>query len=76
MHRRKQPDCLFVNCRIGSLEIEWLYEQDNADVNCRIGSLEILKNIGDKIETVNCRIGSLERFGFVYLICHFRGGFS
>ena len=50
----------FVNCRIGSLEMEIKTCLAITDVNCRIGSLEKTVFSRHPRHIVNCRIGSLE----------------
>ena len=54
---------VFVNCRIGSLEMDHVgnYLRHHG-VNCRIGSLEMLDDAPYLPRIVNCRIGSLEMF--------------
>ena len=49
-----------VNCRIGSLEMVFLYLPILSEVNCRIGSLERWRAYRSARHLVNCRIGSLE----------------
>ena len=52
---------VFVNCRVGSLEMRQYRSQSSRCVNCRVGSLE---KIGGRLylrHDVNCRVGSLER---------------
>ena len=51
---------IYVNCRIGSLEIGCRKGFPDLTVNCRIGSLEIAGELVNDFATVNCRIGSLE----------------
>ena len=49
-----------VNCRVGSLEIDWSNPPEGIDVNCRVGSLERRKRRCEGAFHVNCRVGSLE----------------
>ena len=52
---------IYVNCRIGSLEIFDDSLTGTILVNCRIGSLEIAYPSSNGGFDVNCRIGSLEK---------------
>ena len=52
---------IYVDCRIGSLEMLTVLLKYLPDVDCRIGSLEKSCAMPGLRDIVDCRIGSLER---------------
>ena len=60
MTKARLQGALFVDCRIGSLEMSTVSLDLLTTVDCRIGSLEKIQKLYERDARVDCRIGSLE----------------
>ena len=52
--------CIFVHCRVGSLEIQQGKFTATVRVHCRVGSLERLDVRAINTASVHCRVGRLK----------------